>query len=350
MINVLFLALSVLAVLTFLLSYCRQPAKLINGSLFILMMGTLGATLMLYAWQTQNQIILAILGAILLTIGMIFIFGSIILILACFVNFIVLIKREGFRKSYLLVLALGIFALVANILGYLQERSVFTRNADIFIAYANTLVLYGLFVSLNFLVSSFLCRLYHPRHNKDYIIVLGAGLIDGVRVSKLLANRLDKAIAFYDKQRTKNRKPPKLLLSGGKGGDEILSEAFAMQTYALEKGIPIEDTILEENSTTTYENMLFSKKIIQTRSKDQKCKVIYSTNNFHLLRAGIFARQVGLNAPGISAKTAAYYYPNALIREFIATLFINKKRHFIATGLLFILSLATYLINRYLTT
>lgn len=346
----MFLALSALAVLVFLLSYCRQPAKLINGSLFILMVGTLGATLMLYAWQTNNQVILAIIGTMFLIVAVLLVFGSAILILACFANFAVLIRREGFRKSYLLVLALGIFTLIANILGYLQQRSVFSRNADIFIAYANILVLYGVFVSLNFLISSFLCGLYHPRYNKDYIIVLGAGLIDGVRVSKLLANRLDKAIVFYNKQQAKNKKPPKLLLSGGKGGDEILSEAFAMQTYALEKGIPIEDTILEENSTTTYENMLFSKKIIQNRSKDKKCKVIYATNNFHLLRAGIFARQVGLHAPGISAKTAAYYYPNALIREFIATLFINKKRHFIATGLLLILSLAVNLLNRYLTT
>lgn len=49
-------------------------------------------------------------------------------------------------------------------------------------------------------------------------------------------------------------------MSGGKGTDEKVAEAIAMKQYALEKGIPERDILVETNSTTTLENMLFQKK------------------------------------------------------------------------------------------
>ena len=62
-----------------------------------------------------------------------------------------------------------------------------------------------------------------------------------------------------------------------------------MQSYAVEKGIPLEHTVQENRSVNTYQNMLFSKEIMDSLKPEGKYKSIFTTNNFHLFRAGIYA-------------------------------------------------------------
>lgn len=80
-----------------------------------------------------------------------------------------------------------------------------------------------------------------------------------------------------------------------------------------------------------------------------KYNSIFTTNNFHLFRAGLYARQAGLNSQGIGAKTAFYYWPNAMIREYVAIVVMGKKRHLIIISIVFffaaLLSLLIYLVN-----
>ena len=76
--------------------------------------------------------------------------------------------------------------------------------------------------------------------------------------------------------------PPTIIFSGGQGPDEGLPEAEAMQKYAVEKGIPLEHTVQENRSVNTYQNMLFSKEIMDSLKPDGKYKSIFTTNNFHL--------------------------------------------------------------------
>ena len=75
-----------------------------------------------------------------------------------------------------------------------------------------------------------------------------------------------------------------------------------MQKYAVEKGIPLEHTVQENRSVNTYQNMLFSKRIMDTLKPDSKYNSIFTTNNFHLFRSGLYARQAGLNSQGIGSK------------------------------------------------
>lgn len=74
----------------------------------------------------------------------------------------------------------------------------------------------------------------------------------------------------------------------------------------------------ETKSTTTLENMLYSSKIANERKKD--AKIVFSTTNYHIFRSGMFSKKAGLKADGIGAKTKWYFWPNALIREFIGIL------------------------------
>ncbi|AHA72635.1 hypothetical protein YBT1518_17405 [Bacillus thuringiensis YBT-1518] len=106
-----------------------------------------------------------------------------------------------------------------------------------------------------------------------------------------------------------------------------------MQEYAVNNGIPLENTIKEDRSTTTYQNMLFSKRIMESL-KGTQYNCIFSTNNFHVFRAGLYAKIVGLNSQGIGSKTAFYYWPNAMIREYIAIFGMNRVRHSIVIAII----------------
>lgn len=171
------------------------------------------------------------------------------------------------------------------------------------------LILYILLTVWNTISSMLLYQLYFPRNNKDYIIILGAGLIDGHKVGRLLGGRINKGIEFYNHQIHKANKHAKIILSGGQGGDEKVPESVAMRDYALEHGARRADMMVETKSINTYQNMQFSKKIIEGDANSSQVRVIFVTSNYHTLRAGILARKVGMNAFGIGSKTPFTIYP-----------------------------------------
>jgi len=133
---------------------------------------------------------------------------------------------------------------------------------------------------------------------------------------------------------------PKIIVSGGQGPDELVSEAFAMKKYLLSQNLPDEDILMEDKSTTTYENLKFSKVIMDNTKKKYSC--VFVTNDYHVFRASIFARKTGLNAHGSGSPTSFYFLPSAFIREFIAILVYYKWIN-IASILLF-LSIVIYAI------
>ena len=116
-----------------------------------------------------------------------------------------------------------------------------------------------------------------------------------------------------------------MIPSGGKGDDEVVSEAEAMARYLIEKGIPAEQIIKEDRSTTTYENLKFSKEIIDAREGSKYTVLV--TSNYHVYRALRYCRKIGLKCTGVGSHTAFYYWPSALIREYIAV--HAEKKHLI---------------------
>lgn len=162
-----------------------------------------------------------------------------------------------------------------------------------------------------------------------FVIIHGCGLSGGEKMTRLLSNRVDKAIEIYNKCRVK----PVIIPSGGQGPDEKLSEAQAMKNYLLSNGIPEKHIVLEDRSATTRENLANSKEIIDARGGARRIALVSS--NYHVYRCLRLAREVGLKCTGIGAKVAFYFWPSALIREFIA-IFLTKR--------FLILSLIGYLI------
>ena len=140
-----------------------------------------------------------------------------------------------------------------------------------------------------------------------------------------MKGRVDRAIEFSKLQKEENGKDIVFVPSGGKGSDEIISEAEAMKNYLVEQGIKEDTILIEDKSKNTFENIAYSHKLIRKKNKD--AKIAFSTTNYHVFRAGCIATQQSIPIEGIGAKTKTYFWINAFIREFIATLFSEKKKH-----------------------
>lgn len=143
-------------------------------------------------------------------------------------------------------------------------------------------------------------------YNEDYVIVLGAGL-NGSEPSPALERRLDKTVEYMNRNQNAT-----VIVSGGQGPNESISEAQAMQLYLMDKGIDDDKILLETESTSTYENFSYTKDAVSDGS------VVFITNNFHVLRSSLMAQLNGIDAAHIGASTPLTSLPASCIREFFA--------------------------------
>lgn len=328
--------LALICVAFMILLYLKDRTSLLLPFFLLFALGFGGASLFAYGYTNNNPLIVMPLLALLLFMLFVLVFGIYILIAFLFFNAHSILRKEGFSLSNSLTLILAI-ALTAGVIvslfidpTTLPPLAKGIRNALYVVAF-----LYFCHLSLFFL-GDFLLNISPVRKNKDYVIVLGAGLIDG-NVGKLLAARIERAIKFYHQQEAKGIAPPLLIMSGGQGLDEPRSEASAMAEYARDQGIPAEHIICEDKSRNTQENMELSKVIMDRRSGAGNYKAVYATSNYHLFRAGVYAKRAGLNIHGLGARTAFYYLPSAVLREYIAFFWLQKKGLIIVGLALFLL-------------
>ncbi len=144
----------------------------------------------------------------------------------------------------------------------------------------------------------------------------------------------------------KGQKAPKRYALGRQRFDALrLSESAAMKRYLTGHGVP-EERIVEENaSSSTFENMKFSREKIG--KTDPTVKIAFSTTNYHVFRSGLFARRVKMRAVGMGAKTKWYFWPNAAVREFVGLLTEHRlKQALILSGMTVFYAVLTLLVYR----
>lgn len=146
----------------------------------------------------------------------------------------------------------------------------------------------------------------------DYVIVLGAG-VHGTRPSRILNQRITAAYDFLI-----TYPETKAILSGGQGPGEDISEALCMKNELIKKGIDESRLIIEDRSTSTKENLKFSKKIIDENSPNTT-KITIISSDTHLYRASIIAKETGFEPKLYYAYTDFHFLrlSNAL-REAVA--------------------------------
>ena len=146
-----------------------------------------------------------------------------------------------------------------------------------------------------------------------YVIVLGAAVY-GENPSLTLRHRCDRASAHL-----RSNPDAVAVVSGGQGPGESISEAEAMGRYLVNKGGIAEDRILrEDRSTSTRENLTFSKEIIESSGGDSRQVAIVSSS-YHLYRAKRMAAALGMAADGLpSSDGYPLYMAGMYLREALA--------------------------------
>lgn len=315
--NPVFTALSLILWALTGFSFAKDRSRYRNCYLLFVTLMVSIVALTFIAGDYQAQVMVVLMFALFLTLLIVPIF--------LVINGVVMIRREGHSLANLLSLGLGLVVGIGEIAAYLalvmpqisvpglDGRSHFVE----FTRFGMFLSASVFYFSMTFVVFMTYCvflQVLPLRKDFDYVIIHGAGLLGGDRVSKLLADRIDKAIAVYRRDPT----PPILIPSGGKGSDESISEAEAMERYLLEKGVPAEQIAREDQSATTLENLRNSKAIIDELSGGRGGYTALVTSNYHVYRALRYCRRIGLRCVGIGSHVAFYYWPSALIREYIA--------------------------------
>lgn len=156
----------------------------------------------------------------------------------------------------------------------------------------------------------------------DTILILGAGLRNGHEIGRVLGSRLDTALALARRQKG----PVTLLVSGGQGPDETISEAAAMAAYLEAHDWPSDQIVQETRATSTFTNLLYSQRL-WTKLPQQGGRVVIVTNNYHLFRAEHLASQLGIRCGGYPASTRWGYLPAAWAREFLAIIMLHPRLH-----------------------
>ena len=148
-------------------------------------------------------------------------------------------------------------------------------------------------------------------YNEDVVIVLGAGLHNG-QVGNHLAARLDTALDYL------RRNPEAIVIvCGGLGANQPVTEAEAMAHYLIARGVSPENILLEDQSTTTFENLVFAKEILTERFPSG-FRAALITNDFHIFRAEILAKQNGIDANPMGAPTPWHSWTVNYLREMLA--------------------------------
>lgn len=308
----IFTVVAVVLLVVLVVRLYREPRRLSNGVYLLLMLLFLGMGTLV---QAHSSAVGRLLEVIILTAPVF----AVVLAVYLVANGWILLRREGRRPANTLTLGAGV-GIVVLVVGLVMALIVAERTGSrIVIVVAGTVVLvasYFGFLFTAFLLYSMLYGRLPRRAGHVAIVVLGASVSDG-RVRPLLAGRLDRAAELYQRETAAGFQPV-VVTSGGRGADEPVSEAHAMAEYLREVGIPSTAIFEEDRSTSTLENVRFSADLLAERNLTGP--ILLVTSNYHVFRTAILSRHVGVRADVRGARTAAYFLPNAFLREFIAIL------------------------------
>ena len=233
-------------------------------------------------------------------------------LLYCALGFAVLgaglIFFPGYRFSTALCFGFAALLLIFYLLGK-HPTPAAVKIRTVLLA----LTLLGLLAAA--VTGSFILRSAHPQEDTEceYIVVLGAG-VNGTVPSLSLWERICAARDYLTAH------PDAVaVLSGGQGGGEWITEASCMYRELTDMGIDPSRLLLEERSTSTIENLQFSLDIVEAATGKRPTAIGIVSSEYHLFRAKLFAKELGLESVGVPAKTSWITLRlNYYLREIVA--------------------------------
>lgn len=256
-------------------------------------------------------------------------------------NGITMLRREGRSLGNQLSLIVGVLVFALPTVAVLVAGRFGLAGVSVgaLIAFVSV---YASAAFVSFAVYSVVYGRMRHRTSPRAIVVHGSGLRADGTVTPLLRGRLDRALKVRAAEIERGNRPL-IVPSGGKGSDEVRSEAEAMAEYLREQGVSADELLLEDQSTTTRENIERSMALLQQRG--QLGPVLLVTSDYHVLRTASLARRLGSDAHVVGSRTARYYVPSAFLREFVALLVDHKWVTVIALGPFVALSAAILVIG-----
>lgn len=242
--------------------------------------------------------------------------GCLVLGILCFLYFIGIVLYAGIRTSICWVWAL------AGALFLFLWRALIYENThpDTWLRFVTGVL--GVLIAVGVIITLIIggrivgAMKAKPRAGLEYVVVLGAQ-VKGTKPSRALRKRLDEAVSYAGENPGTS-----FVLSGGKGPDEGISEAECMYRYMTEQGISPERLLMEDQSTSTQENLVFSDRLYDL--KEHSVGIL--SNNFHVYRAMELAKHQGYtDVTGIPAPSDAGMQPHNIMRE-ICCVLLEKMR------------------------
>lgn len=320
---------AVLAVAAAVLAW-RDPRRLSIGLCLTLATGLALAGLVgrLVAAIADPDDPMRLAWALLGAIGLAFV-ALLALGVASVANGIAMIRCEGRRPAHLLSLVFGVgvlsYCALILLLWWVDGRHTdVARELFLWLVALGGPLAYLAFVFVAFVGYGLLYEWAAGRWARpvDAVIVLGAGLC-GDQPTPLLAARLARGREALDRSRARG-KDTHLICSGGQGPDEIVPEAVAMANHLAAVGVDRDLLWLEDESTSTEENLELSARVAAANGIEGG-RFAVVTNDYHVLRAALLLRRIGLDGHGLGARTAHYFWPSATLREFAAILWEHRR-------------------------
>ena len=186
-------------------------------------------------------------------------------------------------------------------------------------------ILIGLLILVFLIFEVFLTyKMMNQLKDVEYEIILGAGLY-GDKPSPILQERLEEGLKYLELHPN-----TKVIVSGGQGSNEPIPESEAMKNFLVNKGINPNRIIEEDKSKSTFQNLEFSKKILEERHAD-KDEVLIVTSDFHLFRAKEIADYLNIKNEGLPSKTPISLRVQYMVREFPAMIKLLMQEAFLDT-------------------
>ena len=209
-----------------------------------------------------------------------------------------------------------LFLLAGVLLGFyllLFIRQKYPKTGKILLRIYSVIVSAGVLIGVGTGACVLIAGAGSPETHCDYIIVLGAA-VRGDVPSVSLSDRIRAAYDYL-----KENPDTVCIASGGQGAGEQMSEAACIYRELTAMGIEGDRIWLEEKSTSTLENITFSQRVLEEHGVSDPGTVGILSSEYHLFRAGFFARKFSLPYVGIPAKTSMFpLRVNYTLREIVA--------------------------------
>lgn len=228
----------------------------------------------------------------------------------CFLYFVLLLFYSRIVSGFFFLWLLASFG--SFFLFFMSKTEVAKKYQD---SKVRKVIQTGAIVSVCFfvLIEGFVVSGFKAEEalNLKYVIVLG-DRVNGEEPGRLLKTRLDKTVSYAEKNETTT-----FIVSGGRGNDKKISEAECMYWYLTAHGVDPGRILLEDKSASTFENLTFSKRLIEEKEGELSDSIGILSSNYHIFRATRIASDLGYqNVKSITAKGDLVLQANYMTREF----------------------------------